>query len=166
MEAGLPAPTLEELRRRADASAEDFAAKKAARLDDATIDDARAADDNDSSRRAYYKEFVKVVEVSDVIIQVLDARDPLACRSPEVERFVRRTNPISANKIDLAPKENVQAWLKYFREEMPCVAFKCATGGGGTGGSDKLGSRALPTKGGVKDARDAAAAAEELRAKP
>ena len=30
------------------------------------------------------------------------------------------------NKIDLAPKENVQAWLKYFREEMPCVAFKCA----------------------------------------
>ena len=159
MEAGLPAPTLEELRRRADASAEDFAAKKAARLDDATIDDARAADDNDSSRRAYYKEFVKVVEVSDVIIQVLDARDPLACRSPEVERFVRRTNPdkrvvLLLNKIDLAPKENVQAWLKYFREEMPCVAFKCATGGGGTGGSDKLGSRALPTKGGYggKDA--------------
>ena len=100
-----------------------------------------------------------MVEVSDVIIQVLDARDPLACRSPEVERFVRRTNPdkrvvLLLNKIDLAPKENVQAWLKYFREEMPCVAFKCATGGGGTGGSDKLGSRALPTKGGYggKDA--------------
>ena len=159
-EAGLPAPTLEDLRRRADGAAEDFAAKKAAKLDDFSLDDARAADDNDSSRRAYYKEFVKVVEVSDVIIQVLDARDPLACRSPEVERFVRRANPdkrvvLLLNKIDLAPKENVQAWLKYFREEMPCVAFKCATGGGGGGGGgDKLGARSLPTKGsyGGKDA--------------
>ena len=58
------------------------------------------------------------------------------------------------NKIDLAPKENVQAWLKYFREEMPCVAFKCATGGSGGSGGDKLGSRALPTRGsyGGKDA--------------
>jgi nuclear GTP-binding protein len=161
MEAGLPAPTLEDLRRKADGQAEDFEAKKAAKLDDFSLDDARAADDNDSSRRAYYKEFVKVVEVSDVIIQVLDARDPLACRSPEVERFVRRTNPdkrvvLLLNKIELAPKENVQAWLKYFREEMPCVAFKCATGsgGGGGGGSDKLGARNLPTKGsyGGKDA--------------
>jgi|TARA_B110000977_G_scaffold82119_1_gene109698 nuclear GTP-binding protein len=154
MEAGKPAPTLEDLRRRADGAAEDFAAKKELNLaDDFTLDDARAAEDNDSSRRAYYKEFVKVVEVSDVIIQVLDARDPLACRSPEVERFVRRTNPdkrvvLLLNKIDLAPKENVMAWLKYFREEMPCVAFKCATGsGGGGGGNDKLSARALPTKG-------------------
>jgi len=52
---------------------------------------------------------LEVVEVSDVIIQVLDARDPLACRSPEVERLVRRTNPdkrvvLLLNKIDLAPK--------------------------------------------------------------
>ena len=109
----MPAPTLEDLRRRADGAAEDFAAKKAAKLDDFSLDDARAAEDNDSSRRAYYKEFVKVVEVSDVIIQVLDARDPLACRSPEVERFVRRANPdkrvvLLLNKIDLAPKENVR----------------------------------------------------------
>ena len=88
--------------------------------------------DSDASRRAYYKEFVKVVEISDVIIQVIDARDPLACRSPEVERFVRRTNPekrvvLLLNKIDLVPKENVEAWLKYFREELPTVAFKCST---------------------------------------
>ena len=149
--AGLPPPTLEELRRKADDMDEDFMAKKEAKLDDATIDDARDAGDNDSSRRAYYKEFVKVVEISDVIIQVLDARDPLACRSPEVERFVRRLNPdkrvvLLLNKIDLVPKENVQAWLKYFREELPCVAFKCATGGG-FGGGDKLGSRNMPTKG-------------------
>ena len=43
----------------------------------------------DSSRRAFYREFVKVVDASDVIIEVLDARDPAAYRSPDVERYVR-----------------------------------------------------------------------------
>ncbi len=35
----------------------------------------------------------QVVEASDVIIEVLDARDPLGCRCADVERFVRRTDP-------------------------------------------------------------------------
>ncbi len=26
-------------------------------------------------------------------LQVLDARDPLACRCPDVERYIRQTNP-------------------------------------------------------------------------
>ena len=41
----------------------------------------------------------QVVEASDVIIEVLDARDPLGCRCLDVERFVRRINP--AKKIVL-----------------------------------------------------------------
>ena len=45
----------------------------------------------DSSRRAFYKEFVKVVEAADVIIEVLDARDPLSTRCTDVERYVRRS---------------------------------------------------------------------------
>ena len=35
----------------------------------------------------------QVVEASDVILEVLDARDPLGCRCADVERFVRRTDP-------------------------------------------------------------------------
>ena len=47
-------------------------------------------DHPDGSKRAFFKEFVKVVEAADVIIEVLDARDPLGCRCEDVERFVRR----------------------------------------------------------------------------
>lgn len=32
--------------------------------------------------------FFKVVEASDVILEVLDARDPLGCRCPQVEQAV------------------------------------------------------------------------------
>ena len=38
------------------------------------------------SRKAYYKELKKVIEASDVIIEVLDARDPDGCRNREIEQ--------------------------------------------------------------------------------
>lgn len=42
----------------------------------------------DNSRRAYYREFRKVVEAADVILEVLDARDPLGCRAKHVEQYI------------------------------------------------------------------------------
>eukprot|EP01025_Chloroclados_australasicus_P052547 TRINITY_DN6129_c0_g2_i1.p2 TRINITY_DN6129_c0_g2~~TRINITY_DN6129_c0_g2_i1.p2 ORF type:complete len:466 (+),score=68.64 TRINITY_DN6129_c0_g2_i1:94-1491(+) len=86
----------------------------------------------DNSRRAFYREFKKVVELSDVILQVLDARDPMACRCLDVESYVRSVNPnkkivLLLNKIDLIPSEVCEQWLKYFRQEIPCIAFKCST---------------------------------------
>ena len=129
----------EDLHRKANVAAEKFRLKRTANVN---LNSA-AAQATDNGRRAFFKEFVKVVDASDVIIQVLDARDPLACRSPEVEQFVRRVNPdkrvvLLLNKIDLVPKENLKKWLKYFREEIPCVAFKCATSKKSNG--SKLGS--------------------------
>ncbi|KAF8710602.1 Ferrous iron transport protein B, partial [Rhizoctonia solani] len=85
---------------------------------------------HDSSLKAYMREFHKVVEMSDVIIQVLDARDPMGCRSPSVEDEVRRSEKRLVgvlNKIDLVPKENVEAWLKYLRHDFPVLPFKSST---------------------------------------
>lgn len=42
----------------------------------------------ETSLKAYYKEFRKVIEAADVVIQVLDARDPLGSRCPQVEECV------------------------------------------------------------------------------
>lgn len=43
---------------------------------------------SDQSQRAYHREFHRVVEASDVILEVLDARDPLGCRCLQVEQAI------------------------------------------------------------------------------
>lgn len=43
--------------------------------------------------QAYFHEFKKVVEAADVIIEVLDARDPMGCRCPDVENTIATKYP-------------------------------------------------------------------------
>ncbi|KAM4664208.1 guanine nucleotide-binding protein-like 3-like protein isoform 2-T4 [Discoglossus pictus] len=88
--------------------------------------------ENENSRKAYYREFKKVVEAADVILEVLDARDPLGCRCPQVEQAVVQSGTdkklvLVLNKIDLVSKPIVENWLKYLRNEFPTVAFKAST---------------------------------------
>ncbi|KAL5996383.1 Guanine nucleotide-binding protein-like nsn1 [Asimina triloba] len=92
----------------------------------------RASKSRDNSERAFYKELVKLIEASDVILEVLDARDPLGTRCVDIEKLVLKMGPnkhlvLVLNKIDLVPREGVEKWLKYFREELPAVAFRCST---------------------------------------
>ncbi|XP_047962392.1 guanine nucleotide-binding protein-like NSN1 isoform X2 [Salvia hispanica] len=86
----------------------------------------------DNLDRAFYKELVKVIEASDVILEVLDARDPLGTRCVDMEKMVLSAGPdkqlvLLLNKIDLVPREAAEKWLTYLREELPAVAFKCST---------------------------------------
>jgi len=86
----------------------------------------------DNSLKAFYREVKKVIDSADVILQVLDARDPLGCRCLEVEqmileRYTGKKIVLILNKIDLVPKENVMLWLKYLRNFYPTLAFKCST---------------------------------------
>jgi nuclear GTP-binding protein len=73
-----------------------------------------------------------VVDGSDVILEVLDARDPLGCRCIEMEQTVLASGSnkkliLILNKIDLIPRDNVTKWLKYLRNEFPTIAFKAST---------------------------------------
>ncbi len=47
-----------------------------------------ASEGQEKSRKTFYREFKKVIDASDIIIEVLDARDPLGCRCPQVEEAV------------------------------------------------------------------------------
>ncbi|CAH8343569.1 unnamed protein product [Eruca vesicaria subsp. sativa] len=100
--------------------------------DTKTEDSTRVVNVRDNSERSFLKELVKVIELSDVILEVLDARDPLGTRCTELEKMVSEAGPnkhhvLLLNKIDLVPREAVEKWLKYLREEYPAVAFKCST---------------------------------------
>lgn len=86
----------------------------------------------EQSLKSFYKEFKKVIEAADVLIEVLDARDPMGSRCPQVEDMIINSGKnkklvLLLNKIDLVPKENLQAWLKYLRGSYPTVAFKAST---------------------------------------
>lgn len=89
------------------------------------------AEVKDNSRKAFYREFKRVVEESDVLLEVLDARDPMGCRAKAVEAAILEKGGkkivLVLNKIDLVPQEVVTQWLTYLRHEFPTVAFRCNT---------------------------------------
>ncbi|KTF85066.1 hypothetical protein cypCar_00024310 [Cyprinus carpio] len=74
---------------------------------------------------------VQVIEESDVIVEVLDARDPLGCCCPQPEETVlkhegKKKLLFILNKIDLVPKENVEKWFRYLEAECPTFLFKAS----------------------------------------
>ena len=84
----------------------------------------------DLSRKAYIKILDQVIENSDVILEVLDARDPLICRNLELENKIKNNKKkliLVLNKIDLIPIQNAIDWQKYLSNEFPCVLFKSNT---------------------------------------
>jgi len=92
----------------------------------------QASNSTDTSAKTFYKEFRKVVEAADVVIEVLDARDPLGSRSRELEQAVLAAGAskrlvLLLNKADLVPRENLAAWIKHLRREYPTEAFKAST---------------------------------------
>ncbi|KAG8885095.1 hypothetical protein FRB97_002260 [Tulasnella sp. 331] len=83
-----------------------------------------------------------VLERAGVVVQLLDARDPLSFRIPQFEKVVLERGKqlvLLLNKIDLVPREAVTAWTSRMRTEFPTVAFRSASAflPEATGTSDK-----------------------------
>jgi nuclear GTP-binding protein len=81
------------------------------------------------SRRAYLRELKKVVDASDVLLQVLDARDPVGTRlgamaEDAILSHSDKRMVLVLNKIDLVPKEVVGAWLAHLRKSHPTIALQ------------------------------------------
>lgn len=86
----------------------------------------------DSSRRAFDKVFKQVTEAADVVLYVLDARDPDGTRSKEVERDIMTAEGGSKrlililNKIDLVPPPVLKAWLVHLRRYFPTLPLRAS----------------------------------------
>ncbi|KAL0238875.1 hypothetical protein PCE1_004566 [Barthelona sp. PCE] len=74
-------------------------------------------------------ELFRVVDSSDVIVQVLDARDPMGTRSSYLESYLKkemnqhRNLVFLLNKVDLVPQWVTALWLKKLSKEYPTIAF-------------------------------------------
>ena len=86
----------------------------------------------DSSRKTFDKIFKTVLEQADVILYVLDARDPTGTRSREVERQIMSAASGSKrlililNKIDLIPPPVLKAWLVHLRRYFPTIPLRAS----------------------------------------
>lgn len=75
-----------------------------------------------------WAELYKVIDASDVIIQVLDARDPMGTRSPPIEKYIKKEKNYKhlifvLNKVDLVPTWVTSRWVKILSKEYPTLAF-------------------------------------------
>lgn len=75
-----------------------------------------------------WNELHKVVDSADVLLQVLDARDPMGTRSKYIEDFLRKEKKhkhlfFILNKVDLVPIWVTQRWVAILSAEYPTIAF-------------------------------------------
>ncbi|KAG7400903.1 Guanine nucleotide-binding protein-like 3 [Phytophthora boehmeriae] len=126
---GLSSLSLAELAGRAAQSSQQFEQNQLQQLQQQKPQDELVI--NDASRRAYMKELRKVVDKADVVLEVLDARDPMGCRTLDMEDAIGNRHGkklvLVLNKVDLVPPHILQPWLKYLRGFYPTVAFKAST---------------------------------------
>jgi len=91
-------------------------------------DEARASLFDKGTSRRIWGELYKVLDCSDVVVQVLDARDPLGTRSPHVEKYLREHAKhkhlvFVLNKCDLVPTWVTRRWVAALSCEYPTLAF-------------------------------------------
>ncbi|KKA29130.1 hypothetical protein TD95_002342 [Thielaviopsis punctulata] len=101
-------------------------------MSDVEGSDVEVSVDQAASRRAHDKVFKDVVEQADVVLYVLDARDPDGTRSRDIERSVMAAANggkrliLILNKIDLVPPKALNDWLVYLRRFFPTLPLRAS----------------------------------------
>uniref|UniRef100_A0A6M2EMY3 Nuclear/nucleolar GTPase 2 n=1 Tax=Populus davidiana TaxID=266767 RepID=A0A6M2EMY3_9ROSI len=130
----LLAADYESLVKKADGSQDDFEQKYG---DEATGEGTEADGFRDLVRHNMFEkgqskriwgELYKVIDSSDVVVQVLDARDPQGTRCYHLERHLKehckhKHMILLLNKCDLIPAWATKGWLRVLSKEYPTLAF-------------------------------------------
>nr|CDS33285.1 GTP binding protein [Hymenolepis microstoma] len=80
------------------------------------------------SSKRLWNELFKVLDSSDVVLYVLDARDPMGTRSKHIEQYMKKEKPnkhfiFVINKVDLVPVWITKRWKKLLSMEYPTLVF-------------------------------------------
>ncbi|KAI1271263.1 nucleolar GTP-binding protein 2 [Xylaria sp. FL0933] len=75
-----------------------------------------------------WNELYKVLDSSDVVLHVLDARNPEGTRCRAVENYLKKEAPhkhliFILNKIDLIPTSVAAAWIRHLSKDVPTLGF-------------------------------------------
>ncbi|KAG7488167.1 hypothetical protein MATL_G00031580 [Megalops atlanticus] len=70
----------------------------------------------------FWRQLWRVIERSDVVVQIVDARNPLLFRCQDLECYVKevskhKENMLLVNKADLLTRDQRKAWARYFERE-------------------------------------------------
>eukprot|EP00915_Cephaloidophora_sp_WS-2016_P010852 GHVH01015976.1.p1 GENE.GHVH01015976.1~~GHVH01015976.1.p1 ORF type:complete len:427 (-),score=72.25 GHVH01015976.1:285-1520(-) len=81
----------------------------------------------------YWRQLWRVVEGTDLVVQVLDARDPLFFYSPDLTNIITTADPLKKmiiviNKADYLPQEARDQWRQFFLTNGVQVVFFSALG--------------------------------------
>nr|XP_020043004.1 large subunit GTPase 1 homolog isoform X1 [Castor canadensis] len=76
----------------------------------------------------FWRQLWRVIERSDIVVQIVDARNPLLFRCEDLECYVKeidvnKENVILINKADLLTAEQRSVWATYFEKEDVKVIF-------------------------------------------
>ncbi|KAG0364503.1 NUC091 domain-containing protein [Gamsiella multidivaricata] len=92
------------------------------------IEEARDSVFQKGQSKRIWGELYKVIDSSDVVIHVLDARDPMGTRCSNVEYHIKKEARhkqliFVLNKCDLVPTWVTAKWVKVLSKEYPTLAF-------------------------------------------
>ncbi|KAI1321030.1 GTPase required for pre-60S ribosomal subunit nuclear export and maturation [Mortierella claussenii] len=92
------------------------------------IEEARDSVFQKGQSKRIWGELYKVIDSSDVVIHVLDARDPMGTRCSNVEYHIKKEARhkqliFVLNKCDLVPTWVTAKWVKTLSKEYPTLAF-------------------------------------------
>lgn len=76
----------------------------------------------------FWRQLWRVVERSDVVVQIVDARNPLLFRCTDLEKYVKEVNKnkqnmLLLNKSDFLNEEQRKTWAEYFKKQDVKFAF-------------------------------------------
>ncbi|KAI9805209.1 MAG: hypothetical protein M1825_001045 [Sarcosagium campestre] len=111
-----------------------------------------------------WRQLWRVIERSDLIVQIVDARNPLLFRSEDLEKYVRevdskKRNLLLVNKADMMTLDQRKAWADYFEKRGISYKFFSAALAKALNDVQDLDDASGSSSGSAEDADELAAAA-------